>query len=149
VHLRLAPSDGGPCLTVHRRNRSRRKPSTLIVLAVCWIAASCTGPAQARDLKFEWTLIPAPVRVGAASLQLRVLDAAGGPVRGARLEIEAQMSHPGMAAVVATAAERGDGVYEAALQFSMAGDWILVVEGSLSNGARIHHRIDVPNVRPV
>ena len=106
-----------------------------------------TGPAQARDLTFEWTLTPAPVSVGSARLQLRVLDAARQPVRGAQLKIETQMSHPGMAPLVVIATERGDGLYEAELQFSMGGDWILVVEGSLSNGARVHHRIDVPNVR--
>lgn len=145
MHLRVAPSDGGPRLNIPRRDRSPRKHSTLLVLTVCLIAASCTRPA--RDLTFEWTFTPAPVSVGSARLQLRVLDAARQPVRGAQLKIEAQMSHPGMAPLVVIATERGDGLYEAELQFSMGGDWILVVEGSLSNGARVHHRIDVPNVR--
>lgn len=147
MHLRVAPSDGGPRLKFPRRDRSRRTPSILLVSTVCLIAAACTRPVQARDLKFEWTLAPAPISVGSARLQLRVLDAAGRPVRGAQLQIEAQMSHPGMAPLVVVATERSEGLYEAELQFSMGGDWILVVEGSLSNGARVHHRIDVPNVR--
>lgn len=147
MHLRVAPSDGGPRLRFPRRDRSRRTPSILLVSIVCLIAAACTRPAQARNLKFEWTLTPAAVSVGSARLQLRVLDAAGEPVRGAQLQIEAQMSHPGMAPLVFVATERSEGVYEAELQFSMGGDWLLVVEGSLSNGARVHHRIDVPNVR--
>ena len=147
MHLRVAPSDAGPRLKFPRRDRSRSTPSILLGLTVCLIAAACTRPAQARDLKFEWTLTPAPVSVGRARLQLRVLDAAGGPVRGAQLQIEAQMSHPGMVPLVVVATERSEGLYEAELQFSMGGDWILVVEGSLSNGARVHHRIDVPNVR--
>lgn len=147
MHLRVAPSDGGPRLKFPRRDRSRRTPSILLVSTVCLIATACTRPVQARDLKFEWTLAPAPISVGSARLQLRVLDAAGRPVRGAQLQIEAQMSHPGMAPLVVVATERSEGLYEAELQFSMGGDWILVVEGSLSNGARVHHRIDVPNVR--
>jgi YtkA-like len=147
VHLRVAPSNGGSCLKFPRRDRSRRAPSILLVLTVCLIVAACIQPAQARDLKFEWTLTPAPVSVGTARLQLRVLDAAGRPVRGAQLQIEAQMAHPGMMPLVVVATERSEGLYEAELQFSMGGDWILVVEGSLSNGARVHHRIDVPNVR--
>ena len=149
MHLRVAPSDGGPRLNLPPRNRSRGQHSTLLVLTFCWIAAACARPAPAHDLKFEWTIIPVPVSVGSARLQLRVRDAAGGPVRGAQLQIEAQMSHPGMAPLVVNATERSEGLYEAELQFSMGGDWILVVRGSLSNGARVHHRIDVPNVRSV
>jgi hypothetical protein len=77
-----------------------------------------------------------------------VLDATGRPVVGAHLRIEAQMSHPGMAPFLATASERGNGVYEAALRFTMAGDWIVLVTGSLSNGDTVEYRIEVPGVRP-
>jgi hypothetical protein len=58
------------------------------------------------------------------------------------------MSHPGMTAVDVPVIERANGVYDATLQFSMAGDWILLVSGSLENGTPLSHRIDVPNVRP-
>ena len=57
------------------------------------------------------------------------------------------MSHPGMAPVLASAVERGDGIYQAELQFTMRGDWVLLVSGSLSNGAAVRHRIDVSNVQ--
>jgi hypothetical protein len=35
------------------------------------------------------------------------------------------------------AVEKGDGVYEASLQFTMVGDWILRVTGHLPDGRRI------------
>ena len=57
------------------------------------------------------------------------------------------MSHPGMAPVLAPARERDAGVYEADLQFTMRGDWILLLEGAVPGGAGISHRIDVPGVR--
>jgi hypothetical protein len=98
-------------------------------------------------LTFEWRIRPAPATVGPATLELRVLDGAGRPVSGARLHVDAQMSHPGMAPVVTTASEREDGRYEASVLFAMTGDWILLVGGSLSDGRVVHHRIDVPNVR--
>ena len=149
MQLRVASSDGGPRLNILQRHRSWRESSTLLVATVCLCAAACTRPARARDLTFDWTLTPAPISVGNAQLQLRVLDGTGQPVRGAHLQVAAQMSHPGMAPVVAIATERGDGRYDAELQFSMAGDWMLIIEGSLSNGAPVHHRLDVPSVRSV
>jgi hypothetical protein len=52
-----------------------------------------------------------------------------------------------MAPVVTDALDKGDGVYEASLRFTMAGDWVLVVTGALPNGARITKQIDVVGVR--
>ena len=64
------------------------------------------------------------------------------------LRLEGQMSHPGMMPVVADLAERGAGVYEARMQLTMAGDWILVVTGELRDGTRIVKQIDLSGVRP-
>jgi hypothetical protein len=47
------------------------------------------------------------------------------------------MAHPGMAPLVVTAVETGDGVYEASLRFTMAGDWILRVTGHLPDGRKV------------
>jgi hypothetical protein len=150
VHVRVAPSHGGRRLTVSRRNRPQTDLSVLLLaLWACWLGVACHRTAQARDLTFESSLTPRRAAVGRpALLELRVLDASGRPVLGAHLRVEAQMSHPGMAPFLATAAERGNGVYEASLQFSMAGDWIVLVTGSLSNGDKVEHRIEVPGVRP-
>ena len=150
MHVRVAPSHGGRRLTVSRRNRLQTDLSVLLLaLWACWLGAACHRAAQARDLTFEPSLSPRRAVVGRpVLLELRVLDAAGRPVLGAHLRVEAQMSHPGMAPFLATATERGNGVYEASLQFSMAGDWIVLITGSLSNGDKVEHRIEVPGVRP-
>jgi YtkA-like len=147
VHVRVAPSNGGPRLNLVRRHRFHRDLPLLLVLSACSLTGACHRPAQARNLTFEWSLSPARAVVGPAVLELRVLDAARRPVHGARLRVEAQMSHPGMAPVVAGATEGADGTYSANLQFTMAGDWILLVAGSLSNGETVQYRIDVPGVR--
>ncbi len=70
------------------------------------------------------------------------------PVTGARLRLEGLMSHPGMAPVTAAVTERGNGEYEAPLQFTMAGDWILLVTGELPGGMGFKRQIEINGVRP-
>jgi hypothetical protein len=53
-----------------------------------------------------------------------------------------------MAPVVAHVSERGDGVYEARMQFTMTGDWTLVLTGELSDGRRITKQLEVTAVAP-
>lgn len=94
-------------------------------------------------------MTPARAVVGApARGEIRLSDVDGSPIGGARLRLEGHMSHPGMRPVVADVAERSEGVYEAQWQFTMRGDWILLVTGTLPDGRRIDREIEVPNVQP-
>ena len=148
MYVRLAAADGGRGLRSSQRERFRRAlPLLFVALHACAVAGACRRPAVADNVSVEWSLAPTPPAVGASTLTLRVLDGARRPVRGASLTVEGHMSHPGMAPVLAAAVERGDGLYEVELRFTMAGDWILLVSGSLSSGAAVRHRIDVPNVQ--
>jgi hypothetical protein len=58
------------------------------------------------------------------------------------------MSHPGMAPVLADAAERAPGIYKVPFEFTMQGDWVLLVSAVLHDATRVERRIDVANVRP-
>jgi hypothetical protein len=109
------------------------------VLAIASIAATGACRAAARDdLTLTWTTTPAAPVVGqATTATLTVRDAAGRVVDHAALQIEAHMSHPGMAPVIEPAAARGRGVYTAQLQFTMAGDWDVLVTGRLPDGRRL------------
>ncbi|HEY8549314.1 MAG TPA: FixH family protein [Vicinamibacterales bacterium] len=147
MHVRLAAPPGGRRLTIVCRPRSIRfRLPLLILLGACSIGGC--GRTAAPDVTIEWSLSPTPPRVGPSTLTLHVRDSAHRPVSGASLKIEGHMSHPGMAPVVASASERGNGAYEARLEFTMRGDWILLVGGTLPDGARIEHRIDVRDVQP-
>jgi hypothetical protein len=111
--------------------------------------AGCAPPDSAKAITVSWTLDPSPPIVGepiAARLTLR--DRNQQPVTGAQLRLEGLMSHPGMKPVLAAVVERGDGTYEAALRFTMAGDWILLVTGELPGGGRLEKRIEIAGVRP-
>jgi len=96
------------------------------------------------------TPTPVPPIAGTPALgEITLRDRALRPVLGARLQVVGLMSHPGMAPVFATVAERSDGVYQVQLQLTMSGDWILLVTGSLPDGRRlISLQIDITNRRP-
>jgi hypothetical protein len=53
-----------------------------------------------------------------------------------------------MAPVTAVVTERGNGEYEAPLQFTMAGDWILIVTGEWPGGMPFKKQIEINGVRP-
>jgi hypothetical protein len=76
-------------------------------------------------------------------------DAEGQPITGAKMSLEGNMSHPGMVPVLATASEVSPGRYEAALEFTMGGDWFILVQATLPDGRLLEQRVDVPGVAAV
>lgn len=130
--------------------RSRPHGSWLsIAIAVALAAGACRrAEPPGPDVHLTWTLDPTPPRVGRATLTLTLRGDAGAPEAAATVRIEGHMSHPGMPPILAVAAERAPGVYGASFDLPMAGDWILLVRGVLSDGRRVERRIDLPGVRP-
>lgn len=52
------------------------------------------------------------------------------------------MAHPGMAAIAGELRDRGDGTYDSRIRFSMAGDWVIIVNGELPDGTPITRTLD-------
>lgn len=148
-----------PCVSVRQ---SLRRPDTgasttlrlqtgalVVALAAGGFAAiSCGPPAAPVDgAVSNWQLTPdSPVVGQEASVAFTLVDA-GRPVGGAALEIEAHMAHPGMAPVIQPATDRGDGAYGAPVTFTMSGEWIVFVTGTLPDGRRVRHRAAEVTVR--
>ena len=118
----------------------------LALLAATLAPAACSGGEASARL--SWTLSPGSPAVGPATLTVTLRDTAGSAVTGAKVRLESHMSHPGMTPVLAAAAEREPGVYVAPFNFTMPGDWVLVVSAALPDGGRVEQRIDVAGVRP-
>ncbi len=137
---------------MHMRGaRQARARGLAAALLVCSLIGGCTQPPQAGDstLIGAWDIAPAPPSAGPDSIvRFTLRDKDGQPIPGASLQLQGHMSHPGMAPVISPATSVGDGVYEAHLRFTMAGDWVLVVEGQLPDGSRLLRRqLEVPGVR--
>ena len=116
-------------------------------LALCCVIAGCSR--KGADVVVNWTVQPPRPSAGVeVVVQLTLREGDAMPVTGAKMQCIAQMSHPGMTPIVATVAERGPGTYEARLQFSMAGDWVLTASGELPDGRRIESSFQIPGVQP-
>ena len=120
-----------------------------LACAAMFFVISCTRPTNPPDLAtIEHSISPEPARVGPASITLKLADAAGKPVTGAKIAIEADMSHAGMSPVFADANEGEAGRYQARFEFPMAGDWVVLLHITLPGGKRLERQIDVKGVRP-
>jgi hypothetical protein len=114
-------------------------------------SAACAKPAadspgSPDSIALTWTLRPERPTLGPATLTL-TLGEPHAAASGTRVRVVGHMTHPGMQPVEATVTPRGQGVYDAALSFTMAGDWALLATIELADGRRIERRIDVPGVR--
>ena len=135
MHLQLGSWRDRHCLT-----RS-------CVAACLLLLASCARAAEegAPHLTLGWTPTPAVGRESVAEIQLN--EAMARPVTGARLRLEAFMTHPGMAPVTAIVDEQGGGRYRARVTFTMAGDWVVRLQGTRADGRAIDLQQDVRSVR--
>jgi len=92
---------------------------------------------QAPEIAVRVLTSPSPRRIGPAEITLELLDPAGLGVDHALLQVRGDMLHPGMAPVEGIVGQAVRGQYPVALEWSMAGDWILTVDGQLQDGRRL------------
>jgi hypothetical protein len=142
--------------TIRQKLRDGRASSGRFVFwgftwAAMLLIAACSRLVEAPPaVTVEHEISPEPTRVGPATIVLKLIDAAGKPVRGAHIAIEADMSHAGMSPVFAEAMEKEPepGRYRAHLEFPMAGDWVILLHVTLPDGKKLEQQIDVRGVRP-
>jgi hypothetical protein len=93
-------------------------------------------------------IAPQPARVGPATVSVDIVDPSQKPVDRAAIMVEADMSHPGMSPRFAEAKEVAPGNYRAPIEFSMAGDWVVLLHIKLADGRKIERQMDVRGVQP-
>jgi hypothetical protein len=120
-----------------------------VVCAATLLQTGCSRPvASSAFVAIEHEICPEPIRVGSATIILKLSDAGGKPITGAHIAIETDMSHPGMSPGFAEAKEAEPGRYRAHLEFQMAGDWVILLHIALPDGKKLERQIDVRGVRP-
>jgi hypothetical protein len=151
LYVRVPAPGSGLTPRVAEFTRPRRSYWGLAVstLAATLIVTGCRKPAAPlADVTLAHRIVPDSPKVGPAQITLTLRDAAGQPISGAAIRLEGNMSHPGMVPVFAEAWEEGVGSYRADLEFTMAGDWFLLVEAALPDGRKLERQVDVLGVKP-
>ncbi|HEU4509560.1 MAG TPA: FixH family protein [Pyrinomonadaceae bacterium] len=125
------------------------KRIALAALCVCLaIVQGCRQPNEtAPDLTLEHEVSPQPPRTGQVTITLRLTDTSGTAVTGARIKLEGNMSHAGMAPVFADAKETEPGRYRSDMELSMAGDWHVSARVTLADGRGFDRQFEIKGVR--
>ena len=122
-----------------------RQKSLLFFLLV--LAFACQKTAKPPDIAVQYEIAPQPPRAGAITIDLKLTDKNGAAVGGARVDLEGNMSHAGMAPVSSETKEIETGKYRGTLQLTMAGDWIVLVHITLPDGQKLQRQIEINGVR--
>lgn len=122
---------------------------TLLVFSGALLLIGCKKAEEASpEVVIEHEITPEPPRVGLSTIALNLTDTAGNAITGARIDLEGIMTHPGMSPVFSEAEEVGSGRYRSSLEFTMAGDWIVLVHIVLPDGQKLERQFEVKGVQP-
>jgi hypothetical protein len=123
---------------------------TAFLLAAGLLLAGCRPAAdKSSTITMDWTVTPSPPVAGPVLVVLTLTDRGSGrPLPGATVGITGDMTHPGMKPVFATAREVAPGRYEAPVELTMAGDWVISVDARLRDGRRFERQFELRGVRP-
>jgi hypothetical protein len=129
---------------------SQARVSTVLAALACVVVLFASGCNKAVEpqsaVAIEYGISPQPVRVGPVVITVKLGDAAGEPVPGARVNLEADMSHPGMVPVFGEAPEVAPGQYQGSVEFAMPGDWVALIHVTLPDGRKLERQASVPGV---
>lgn len=149
---RVAP--GAAASGVDRPTRNALRPRrafllTGLFLLLLVMASGCGRSQSAADVQtqddYQVTFATEPVapNQGEGVVLITVKDKAGAPVDGARVAIEANMSHAGMTPENAETAASAAGVYRLPLTWTMGGAWYVDAKITLPGGEVIKRRFPV------
>jgi YtkA-like len=128
-----------------------RHSATLVASFACSAIGGCaksSGVGQvAGTVIVESEVEPAPAKVGSATITIRLKDGDGKPIPAAHSAVEADMSHPGMSPVMGDAKQAEPGRYKCPVNFTMAGDWVILLHIALADGRKLERQLDIGSVR--
>jgi len=126
-----------------------KKQLLLVIFGITLLLVTGCRRGQTSDISdigLDLSISPDPPTTGPAAVIIQLTDEASQPLAGAKVELEGNMSHAGMTPVFSQAEEVEPGQYEAPLEFTMGGDWFILVKVTLPDGRQLERQVDVPGV---
>jgi hypothetical protein len=99
--------------------------------------------ATAPDVRMQLATVPDPPVVGTGTLRVTLADPQGTPLTGARLAVEADMTHAGMVPVFGQGSGGQAGTYTVPITWTMAGDWVVSIKAVLPDGRQAESQFPV------
>lgn len=119
---------------------------SLVPLILLALVGCSRGGRDLSDATMDLVVQPDPPQIGPATVTVTLRNAEGLPIEKARIELEGNMSHAGMVPVFSRATEVAPGRYAASFEFTMGGDWFILVRADLPEGRSMERRVDLPGV---
>jgi hypothetical protein len=119
----------------------------LLILILPTLLAACGGTAtpaadiSTKPVNINFESKPTPASVGDAELIFTITDANGKPVEGATVEVSADHTDMTGMGMNGTATDQGFGKYSINANFSMSGNWKLIVY--VRNGQGLDYKEDI------
>jgi hypothetical protein len=116
-----------------------------LLLAAAMVDA-CKRQAVAEDTSgvlLSAQLVPPQPVVGPATLTVSLSGATAATLARATVQVVGHMTHPGMTPAVATITPRGPDVYDAVIDFTMPGEWMVIATVRLHDGRRLESHVPV------
>lgn len=119
----------------------------LMIVSFVLAASGCRkGADPGGEFAIKESIAPLPVHAGTETISFELARADGKPETGAHVQLEGDMTHPGMAPVFADATEVAPGSYSAQMNFTMGGDWVVLFHIVLRDGRKLERQMDVRGV---
>ncbi|MBM7843886.1 FixH family protein [Herpetosiphon giganteus] len=98
------------------------------------------------DPRLLMSLEQTPSAMGVQTIVLVINDGST-PLDNAKVQLEATMTHAGMPSQIVQMQALGAGKYQASIDFSMLGEWVLIVNVTEANGAVMQRTLPAFNIQ--
>lgn len=114
--------------------------------------SGCSGKSETLQLVSLHCVVENPQKIGVNTVTCKLAEAEKPakdhlPLTGARISLEANMTHPGMSPAFGEVKETSPGTYSGTVELNMRGDWVVTAHVVTPDGRKLDEDIKVQNLQ--